>query len=125
MSTRLFDLRKQREDHVNKADVLVSKAEAEKRSLTDEESKTVSASLLAAQKLAPEIKELESQNTLAAQFKGGKIPVFDGKAPSDERRSGITGDAKFKFPEGGEFLKTRQRSDAVIGIAVSPKRGKA
>jgi hypothetical protein len=107
MSTRLFDLKKQREDHVNKADLLVTQAEAEKRSLTDAESKTVSASLLAAQKLAPEIKALEDQNTLRAQF-AGKIPVFDGKGPGDEKRSGITGDAKFKFPEVGEFLKTRQ-----------------
>jgi HK97 family phage major capsid protein len=107
MSTRLFDLRKQREDHVDKADVLVSKAEAEKRSLTDEESKTVSASLLAAQKLAPEIKELENQNTLHTQFKG-KIPIFDGSNPKDEKRSSVTGDAKFKFPEVGEYLKTRQ-----------------
>jgi HK97 family phage major capsid protein len=107
MSTKLFDLRKQREDHVNKADLLVSKAEAEKRPLTPEESQTVSTSLLAAQKLAPEIKALENQNTLAQQFKG-KIPVFDGSQGTSHKSNGITGDAKFKFPEVGEFLKTRQ-----------------
>jgi HK97 family phage major capsid protein len=105
MSTRLFDLRKKREDLVTKADLIVTKSEAEKRQLTEDELKTVNASLLAAQTLAPEIKELEKNNTLNAMFKDGKIPIFDGRgAPSDENAAG---DKRFTFPGVGEFLRTR------------------
>jgi HK97 family phage major capsid protein len=108
MSTRLFDLRKKREDFVSKADLIVTKSEAEKRQLTEDELKTVNASLLAAQNLAPEIKELESQNTLAAQYKG-KIPIFDGKSPRDTKENG--GPASiggFSFPGVANFMETRE-----------------
>lgn len=78
MSTLLFDLRKQREHALNKAESLVAAAEREHRQMTEAESLEVETLTTAANALAPRIQSLESKNTILKNFPRGVDMIVDG-----------------------------------------------
>ena len=64
MSTKLFDLRKQKQDLLAKAEAIINKAEREnKRPLTAQEAADVDAALMEAKTLTPQIHAIEAENT--------------------------------------------------------------
>ncbi len=69
----LFEMRKQREEALNKADSIVTAAEVAKRPLTADESQTVDTCMKEVNALTPQIKQREDLNTLSAQFSKGVV----------------------------------------------------
>jgi HK97 family phage major capsid protein len=77
----IFELRKQRDFALSKADSLVKAAEGANRQLTDAESTEVDASLAAVKALAPRIAELEKRNSITQMFSkvnGNSVLLIDG-----------------------------------------------
>jgi HK97 family phage major capsid protein len=81
LSMNLFELRKQHAHALDKADSIVRAAESAKRELTDNESLDVQTALAAARALAPQIKSIESKNSIAKMFDtvgGQSVLLIDG-----------------------------------------------
>jgi HK97 family phage major capsid protein len=77
----IFELRKQHAHALEKADSLVRTAEAAKRELTPNECLDVETSLAAARAIAPQIKAIESKNTITKMFNttgGQSVLLIDG-----------------------------------------------
>jgi len=112
MSTQLFDLRKERQDLLAKADAITNKCELEnKRPLTEQENSEMQTALDRIKVITPTIKNLEANNTLAAQFKGGKIPVFEGR-PS---RNGAPAKPAI-FPDTAKFILTGEMPEQMAYV---------
>jgi HK97 family phage major capsid protein len=79
MSTKLFDLRKQRAETLAKAEALVETAEKENRVMTSTESELFDVRMAAVKDLNVQVKSLESTNTLGALMeKYGPTAFMDG-----------------------------------------------
>jgi HK97 family phage major capsid protein len=91
--TRLWDLRKKREDAIQKADAVVTMAEKDgKRALTSTEQVAVDACLALAKTLTAEIQPIEKQNTLLSMVGKDGIPKWwhnpdAGTSPAPGNRS--------------------------------------
>jgi HK97 family phage major capsid protein len=75
----LFELKKQREHALAKADTLVKAAETARRSLTADETLEVDTCMVAVNSLNPRIKEIESKNTIRSMFPNGAVIVDGGR----------------------------------------------
>ena len=82
----LFELRKQREFALNKADSIVKAAENARRPLTDNEDLEIASSMAAVNALNPQIKKLEGSNTLATQYPRGAV-IIDGGGARVQRQA--------------------------------------
>lgn len=75
----LFELRKQREEALSKAEAIVAASETGSRAMSEQESKDFDASMAVVNTLTPHIQRIESINTLRAQFpKGQIVPATPG-----------------------------------------------
>jgi HK97 family phage major capsid protein len=85
----LFALKAQREHALNKADSIVRAAENAKRELTSSESMEIETCMSAVNSLTPQIKKIESQNTILKQFPGGQILVDGGSFVQQNREKKV------------------------------------
>lgn len=76
----LFELRKQRQFALDKADSLVRAAENARREPTENEALEIASCMSAVNALNPQIKKLESNNTLSGQFPRGAVIIDGGGA---------------------------------------------
>ena len=121
MSTKLFDLRKQREAVINSADAIVTTAEKESnRALTVEENTKVKKFLATSDDLTSEIKKIESVNTLAGMVdKESGLPKW-WHNPDAAHRAGKPNQQP--FPEIDRFIRAGETSPA-ISAALSENDG--
>jgi HK97 family phage major capsid protein len=75
----LFDLKKQREHALAKADSIVQAAEVAKRTLTANEDIELATCMTAVNSLNPRIKEIESKNSIRSMFPNGTVIVDGGR----------------------------------------------
>lgn len=75
----LFDLKKQREHALAKADSIVQAAEVAKRTLTANEDLEIATCMAAVTSINPRIKEIESKNTIRSMFPDGAVIVDGGR----------------------------------------------
>jgi HK97 family phage major capsid protein len=83
----IFALRAQRKFALDKADSIVKASENARRELTSAESTEVDSCMAAVNALNPQIKKLESQNTIFKQFPGGQVLVDGGSFVQRNRQT--------------------------------------
>lgn len=76
----LMELKQQRERAMAKADVILKACETAKRPLSDTEASDVDACMAEVNALTPQIKRIESMNTIRSTF--GSTPILDKQKPS-------------------------------------------
>ena len=105
MSTQLFDLRKEKQDLLAKAEEITNRCElANKRPLTAQERTEFETAMDRVQVITPIIREKESQNTLAQQFRG-KVPVFEGdREPTWKSTRKSTPNGGMQFADLAKFI---------------------
>jgi len=75
----LFELKKQREHALAKADSIVQAAETARRTLTANEDMEIATCMAAVTSINPRIKEIESKNTIRSMFPDGAVIVDGGR----------------------------------------------
>lgn len=103
---RLFELKKQRETALAKADSIVAAAEKAERLLTAQENADLDAAMAEVNTLNPQIRVLEGANTIR---KMDPMALLGGRSGKETPgRDPGNGDSRFSFPAVGEYLKTRE-----------------
>jgi HK97 family phage major capsid protein len=120
MSTKLFDLKKDRQLALDKADRIVAAAENARRTLTAEEASIVDYSMKEVNGFNAQIKVIESNNTLRTQFPSGVV-LTDGGARSFSRAP------KMQLSEEyfGGFMRYVQSGGREISAALYEGAGSA
>ena len=83
----IFALRAQREHSLAKADSLLKAAENARRQLTSTEQLEIDSCMAAVNALNPQIKKIESNNSIFKQFPGGQILVDGGSFVQRNRQT--------------------------------------
>lgn len=108
----LFELKKQREEALNKAESIIAVAENAKRPLTENEAKDVDTAMAEASALAPQIERIEKMNTLRSQFPKGQV-IADPTAAE-----GKSGKSVFSAQYAADYAKYLSSMGREIGAAM-------
>jgi HK97 family phage major capsid protein len=104
----LFELKKQREAALVKADAILKAAEESKRKLTDAENEQLNTTMAEVNTLTPQIATIESVNTIRAQFPTGRVIMDGGNKADLSAFSGVRKTfSKEYFQAMATFLRTR------------------
>jgi HK97 family phage major capsid protein len=117
MSMQFFDLKKQRNHALDKADTILRAAETARRELTAAEQLDVDTCIAAANALEPKIRAIESKNTLRTQLTNGMvIPAVPG-AEGRKQSNGVIQRLSADYAE--QFLEYVQSNGRTIGASLS------
>jgi len=112
MADKLFDLKKQREHALRKAEGIVQAAETAQRALTDSESLDYDSLITAVHALNPRIAEIESKTTIRGMFPNG-IVIVDGG-----RRNARQPEKRLTEEYANEFFDYISSSGQKVGAAL-------
>jgi HK97 family phage major capsid protein len=106
----MIELSREKVALVGKLEVLLSKAENEKRSNTAEETQALNDGLSRLSIINGQIEENKANNSLREQF-AGKTPMFGGGAPSNRATAQSSGGLSNLAPKSATFIRTGELCD--------------
>lgn len=113
---KLFELKKQREHALAKAEAIVKASESAKRSFTDAEEMDINNCMAAVKALNPQIAALESKNTLRTQLTNGMIVPAVAASEGYKQKNGVIHHLSAEYAE--QWLEYVQSNGQTIGAAL-------
>jgi HK97 family phage major capsid protein len=112
---KLFELKKQREEALNRADVILKSAESQKRALAVHETIAIDSCMQEVHALNPQIKKIEDGNTVFGQFPNAASLLSVGQPGRGFEK---TQKKALSATYGDDFMKYLRTSGREIGAAL-------